>query len=415
MIPVRIFAAALLVLGGCMSTGDGEQDDRPEPRQGPRRSPDDVRYMRERGDNPGDGILDFSIVPTQWFDWKHRVEKATRIDFGLSYTSLFLKATDSLPGRPDYAASGDFDIFGQWRALGESGNAGILVAALEDRHKYTDIAPSQLGTAIGSMWPVTRAYDTHEFALTQLFWDQQLLDDRVHLRFGAYDHNTVYDTYTFRSEVFYFQNLMFAGNASFNPPGGGVGGAANWRITGEWYVIAGIADANGKRADPSLRSFFETREYYYILEAGFSPRFGPYEIAYYHVTLWHVDAREEAGKPAGSGFALTVQHTLNDFIPFLRYAWSDADPTTVYARQNVNTGVGIMRPFGRADDAFGFAAGAGQEVGGSRWQTGIEAFYRVQLTAFTQLTGSVQGIFNPLNNPGQDAIGVFGLRFRFQL
>jgi porin len=424
---IRTYALALAVLafGGCAATEPAAEatgpDLRPEARQGPRRAADDVRYLRERGDEPGDGLFDkglVSLIAPHWFPWKHKVEKATRFDFGLAYTSLFQKATDSIAAGPDYAGGGDFDIFGQWHAYGEGGNAGVVGFAFEDRHKYGAISPSQLGTAIGSLWPTTRAFDTHKFALIQLFWDQHIADDRVKLRVGFYDHNNIYDTYTFRSEVFYFQNQMFAGNVTFNLPGGGFGGVVNWRATEEFYIGAGIADANGSRASPSLSSFFTDREYYYILEFGFSPRPGPFEIGHYDVTVWHVDERVAAGVPSGSGVTVNLQHAFGDLIPFLRYAWSDATAPTVYARQNANGGLGIMRPFGRADDVFAFGVGAGEEVDGTRWQVGSEAFYRLQLTPYTQLTLSIQGIFNPLygpDGPDQDVLGVFGLRLRFQL
>jgi hypothetical protein len=412
-----ILALLLLVLPACMASEERD-DSRPGPRQGPRRSPDDVSYMRARGDQLLDGLITpslFSLIEPRWFDLKRNIREKSRLDFGMAYTSLFQQASDSVTG-PDYAGSGDFDLFGQWHLIGDrKENDGSLGWAFEDRHKYGAIAPSELGQAIGSMWPTTRAFDTHEFALIQIYWDQHLADDNLVFRLGAYDHNTIYEIYTFRSETFYFQNYMFAGNISFKPPGGGFGGYLSWRPTDETYLKAGIADANGRRAWPELDTFFKQHEYYYFAEFGFSPRFAPCQVGYFHATVWHVDERELAGTEPGTGVALVAQVSHEDFIPFLRYAWADAAAPTVYARQNVNGGFGIMRPFGRADDAFAFGIGAGEEVDGSRWQVAAEAFYRLQLTHFTQLTVSLQGIFNPIDNPDEDAIGLFGVRLRFQL
>ncbi len=388
------------------------------PEQGPRRSPDDVSYLRKRGDEPGEGLLGtglFTLLVPSWFDWKADIEEATGFDFGLSYTGLYQKATDSVVG-PDSAGSGDFDIFGEWTLVGseERGTQGMLGWSLEDRHKYTDISPSQLGDTIGSMWPTTRAFNTHPFALIQIYWDQHLADDKLEFRIGKYDHNNIWDTYTFRSEVFYFENLMFSGNVSFGPPTS-LGGFVSWRPTDATYGMIGIADANGERDSLDFSSFFDERDYYYFAEVGVSPRMSAYEMSFYHATFWHVDAREQAGTSSGSGVTLTMQHSLNDFIPWLRYAWSDADANTVNAQQNINAGFGLMRPFGRDDDVVAFGIGGGQQVDGLRWQVSTEAFYRIQLTSYIQLTPSIQGIFNPVNNPDKDVLGVYGIRFSYTL
>jgi hypothetical protein len=407
----------LAAFAACAATG-GPAGETVAPKQGPRRSPDDISYMRARGDRPLDGLIEpsiFSFIEPHWFELKRNIRKTTRLDFGMAYTALFQQASDSVAG-PDHAGGGDFDLFGQWHLVGDrKENDGLLGFAFEDRHKYGSIAPSKLGESIGSMWPTTRAFDTHEFALIQIYWDQHLLDDQLYFRIGAYDHKTIYEIYTFRSETFYFQNYLFAGNVSFSPPGGGFGGCLTWRPTDETYLKAGIADANGRRAWPELDTFFKQHEYYYFAEFGFSPRFAPYQVGYFHATVWHVDERELAGTEPGTGVALVAQISYDDVIPFLRYAWADAAEPTVYARQNVNGGIGIMRPFGRADDAFAIGIGAGEEVNGSSWQVAAETFYRLQLTAFTQLTLSFQGIFNPVGNPDEDALGLLGARLRFQL
>ena len=38
------------------------------------------------------------------------------------------------------------------------------------------------------------------------------------------------------------------------------------------------------------------------------------------------------------------------------------------------------------------------------YEVATEAFYRLQLTSYLQMTTSVQGIFNPLDNPDQEAL-----------
>ena len=84
-----------------------------------------------------------------WFDWKGRLNKNYGLSFGLDYTALGQKASDSLD--KDNAAGGIFRFFGNWTIIGrETGNTGAIVFKVENRHRLgTDIAPQNLGFDAG--------------------------------------------------------------------------------------------------------------------------------------------------------------------------------------------------------------------------------------------------------------------------
>jgi len=98
----------------------------------------------------------------------------------------------------------------------------------------------------------------------------------------------------------------------------------------------------------------------------------------------------------------------------LRYAYSDGKvkPT----RQTIATGFGFKDPFNRKDDLLGFGIAWGSPSDRSlRDQYVTEVFYRHQLTDAIEVTPSLQGILHPSNNPDDNAVAIFNLRFRISL
>ena len=65
------------------------------------------------------------------------------------------------------------------------------------------------------------------------------------------------------------------------------------------------------------------------------------------------------------------------------------------------------------NDVFAFAFAIGEpRQNNLRTQYVLESFYRIQLFSIVQVTPDIQFIINPSNNPKQDLIVVYGIRFR---
>ena len=81
-------------------------------------------------------------------EWKVGVKERTGLDFGIDYNSLGFAAIDS-PGKST-AAGGVFRVFGSWELYnrGET-NTGSIVFKVENRHTYSDVAPSAFGGELG--------------------------------------------------------------------------------------------------------------------------------------------------------------------------------------------------------------------------------------------------------------------------
>jgi porin len=124
------------------------------------------------------------VFAEPWFAFKGRVNESVGFKFGVNYNTLFMGASSSLTGI-DNASGGVLEINGNWTLLGRGGpNTGVLGFRLESRHKYTDIAPNQLGGEIGSLWKPDVLWGTFDFAVSQLWWEQRFMSGKGAVRFG---------------------------------------------------------------------------------------------------------------------------------------------------------------------------------------------------------------------------------------
>ncbi|MFW2405632.1 MAG: carbohydrate porin, partial [Gammaproteobacteria bacterium] len=134
----------------------------------------------------------------------------------------------------------------------------------------------------------------------------------------------------------------------------------------------------------------------------------------YHVTVWHKDAREAAGKPSGRGvnfsFARFVDGT---WMPFLRGGWSDDGDSLL--QKSLSGGIGYRV---RNDkDLFGAGLNWGEPNSnqgvGTDAQYAAEIFYRLLIGKRLNLTADLQYVRDPAINPSESSIWVFGARGRW--
>ena len=152
-------------------------------------SPDDVSRQLSEGDNERiDSLLRAGpLTPLNrlWKRGSQRLNKKLNLNVGMNYTTVYQHAAEALPGRRRDAMGGDLDFFGTWHLTGyEKCCPGKLVFDTEGRHANTPISPFQLGGEIGSLWGTTTTFDTHDFSVTQLYWEQGAFEDGLIVRAG---------------------------------------------------------------------------------------------------------------------------------------------------------------------------------------------------------------------------------------
>jgi len=286
------------------------------------------------------------------------------------------------------------------------------VFSSETRHRYSEIPPASLDT--GTVGGTIVTFDTQDFSLEQLYWDQGSYDDGLLFRVGKMDPALIYDGGRYVSSNYAFFSPAFSDTLPMALPGAGLGIAGAIYPTRSTYIVAGIHDANGKRTTAGFNTFFGEGEYFTAIEFGWFPHTDQPTEGLYHFTIWNVDARQNEDRPSDRGVALTLEQPLGcdgDFVPFLRYAYSHRGLNGI--RQNLSVGLGIEDVFGQNFDLIGVAASWEEPANRTlRDQYVFEAFYRFHITPDFHLTPDIQVVIDPADAPTKDAVTVFGLRLR---
>lgn len=407
---------ALLLLGGACAARGPVATTPAAPAVELSGSPDALGKQVDEGERTFDALLEGGL-PQRIQDlldgWNGSLERAVRVRLGLNYTAVLQHASTAAYGPRD-AAGGDLDFFGRWQALDETARwPGFVYFQTELRHRYTTIAPATLGSSIGALLGTTTTFNTQDFSLVQLYWDHGSNDDGFRYRVGKMEPALLYDAGRYVSDNYAFLSQAFSDTAPMALPAAGLGVVAAAYPTKLLYVLAGLHDANGRKGT----SGFDTLgrgEFFYAVELGVVPKAGEVGEGTYHVTVWHVAAREEAGVPSGRGVAVTFEQELGPrgrFVPFLRYAYGDGADLPV--RQLLAAGLGVEEVFGQSHDLAGIGIAWGRPTDRSlRDQFVIEAFYRIHLTPQLHLTPDIQLIVDPSNAPAEDTVWIFGLRLR---
>ena len=212
------------------------------------------------------------LFKTTWTG-KTACARNMRLSFSLDYTAwaFLMPATPSARTTPSRA--GQFASSAHGTPVGrDSGNTGTFVWKIENRHKYTDIPPGGTASQIGYVGIILPILSDIGTRLTNLYWKQNLSDDRIEIIAGMLDTTDWVDLYALASPWTGFYNFALAtGGASIPvPDDSALGVYVNAMITDNLYVIGGFADANADSTNPfdGFDTFFNDREYFKSLELG---------------------------------------------------------------------------------------------------------------------------------------------------
>ncbi len=356
---------------------------------------------------PGDGLTDpqyrsdfpRNIAPG-WFEWKDRLAEGG-FRFNIDYLALG-QTTNADLGTGE-AASGIARFYGSWQAT----ERGSLTFKIEDRHSYTDVAPQFLGLDGGALSITGTAFNDSGLLLTNLFWTQRAENGSWTLQFGQIDVTDFVDIYGLVSPYSGFQNLSFNTNPTLNAPNPGLGIAGGIKLSENFYAVASVADANADPSDPNF-DVFSDGNLFKSLELGYTSGFDSIYFDNVHLTLWHADAAEDGSRAEDYGAAFSAAWFVdNKWMPFFR-AGASKGTAALYDR-SVSAGLGY---YGRNTDLAGLGLNWAEARGIDGDQFTLEAFYRFSISPGLQITPSLQYISNPLLNPTQDSITLFGLRTR---
>ncbi len=182
----------------------------------------------------------------------------------------------------------------------------------------------------------------------------------------------------------------------------------NW-FNDQWYVIAGVFDANGF-AEDNLEFFSGGGELFSQVELGWAPSQAERLNRKINISLWHKDERVDAGKDSGQGILFTTGWTFGSWITFFRAGYSEGEASAF----NQTITAGFQYNFIDTSDQLGLGINWGNPSNKSLpSQISTEFYYRFQLSQNLAITPNVQWISNPALNSQTDQVWIFGLRTRF--
>ena len=372
-----------------------------------------------------------SFFQTRLFEplegWQDNLDEKHGFGIGADYSAVSMHASDALPEADDSASSGMVRIYGRWNLTGDGEkSSGGLVYKVENRHDYGDPAPSDFFIgSVGYAGLSAPPFSDQGNRFTNLYWRQSLNSGKTVLLGGFLDATDFVDVYGMASPWLHFMNLAFStGSAAIDLPNdAALGAAAGHLFSNNTYVIASVVDKNSDPTDigDGFDTFFDDNEYFTSVEVGHTSSHSRIALDNIHLTVWHVDSRDEAGTASGWGANFSWSRYYNNrFMPFVRAGYTD-DSASLLSK-SISAGFGFRPDPSTAvpGDLLGVAVNWG-EVNDLSFgpdlddQYTLEIFYRWQVSPRVALTGDYQYLKDSALNPFEDSIHVWTVRGRFAL
>ncbi len=359
----------------------------------------------------------YSLIPrtpltpylNQYEDHLKELKNKYGIDFGMNYIPL---VEYSGAGNPhDNASGGNFELFGRFMPKNLQASKTTFGIKVDDTHSYTEITPGFFSSQINSIIRTTSGYIPYNLAITELWVEQSLIRNVLSYRLGKINISNVMNTYAFSSRRFYFLGNVFSSHPATAVPTDALGAVVGVSLSQHFYTSIGFIDAEGRVNDSGFSTVFKGH-YFTSVEVGYRDIIVNPQSDNYHVFLWHVDSRPELGRPSGDGVSILLQKNFKSrFIPFIELNWNKHEPA-IFSKLFIS-GFGLEHPFHEEFGLLGLASGVAElaeRKGVNQWI--VEAFYRMQLTSYSQLTPDVELIQPLSSNNTRRTLAVFNLRYR---
>ena len=278
--------------------------------------------------------------------------------------------------------------------------------------------------------------------VTQLWYEQALLDGRLRFRLGKLDLTggfecrgcpVAFDASAYSNdETSQFLNGALVNNPTIPFPENGLGLAAYLQPLEWWYVAAGVADAQADARETGFNTAFHGRsDFFSIFETGVVPHLPSPKgrlMGAYRIGLWYDPQPKDRFDGRGAkrddvGFYLSFdQMALKENADegdaqglglFARYGVADRGVNEVKSFWSLGAQYRGLLPT-RDDDVLGFGVAQGRLSRAAGFsashETATELYYNATITPWLSLTPSIQCVFNPGGERDVDDAVVLGIR-----
>ena len=358
-------------------------------------------------------------------------DRGVTIDVFYASEAFTARGESSVLGHVDAAITLDTHKLGLW-------DGGTFYALGQNNHGNSGIT-----STVGSAQPVTNLEADPYTQLTELFFEQTALDERLRIRIGKQDANRDFGTPRFGGNFINNNFGMYPTSPLPSYPTTGLGALVAVQPVAWLTGKAGIYEGNPDVGGFGLTSAFQSGNGYTLVGgAAATHHYGPADRDGGTTSAgawWRSGDFMEVGSPGsgGAGMPRTFDSNAGWFVQnderiylhpsdpddprgltvILRASWArpDRTPVTRYAGGSAawhgigprrNDTVGLGAGYFRVAEPLGGSPGPGDEYF-------VEAFYKLRLTAFFSLQPDLQWFHHP-GGDGTNAL-VAGLRVKVKL
>ena len=373
-------------------------------------------------------LLERDTITDNWFGLGRKLE-ADGIAVGLTLTQIYqVNVRGGLATRRrtgGYAGSWDLELDADLaKLLRLPALAGGTVYLLAEGSWSDGIDGSSVGSFFGAN---DDDAGNRSIDLTELWYEHELLDGKVHVRAGKIDLTggfqcrgcvASFDGNAFANdETAQFLNGALVNNPTIPFPDNGLGAMLYVEPIEGFYLSVGAADANADARETGFNTVFTGEDRFLsIYEAGITPLLnsprGPLQGAC-RIGFWldsgPVDRMNADGADRDNmGLYLSLDQMFwkenadaddaQGLGGFFRYGMADSETNEIKAFYSAGVQYQGLLP-GRDDDvlAAGFATGtlSAQAGHSADTETVIETYYSIRVTPWLTLAPSLQVIFHP--------------------
>ena len=300
-------------------------------------------------------------------------------------------------------------------------------------------------TSIGSAFGVNGdAGGRRSMDVTEVWYEQALLDDTLRLRLGKLDIGGGFECrgcpVSFDGSAFandqtgQFLNSALVNNPTIPFPAQGIGAVLYWNPIEWWYASVGAIDAQADARETGLNTALHKEDYYFfVFETGIAPQLdsanGPMQGAY-RVGLWNdpqpkgnSDASKNYRDDIGAYLSFDQMLCKENSDPedgqgtgtFFRYGYANSEKNDIAGFWSFG-----LQTTGLVDGRDGDVLGLGYANGifsnnASTTYTDdnedvLEVYYNAQVTPWLNVSPMVQYVADPGGNDTAKDATIFGLR-----
>ena len=384
----------------------------------------DIEPIRDINNSiPQQDYLLFSMMPQSYSEFKNDLFAKTGIQFGLSYQTLYQKASESLT-ETNSAWGGWFIFELSWVAYNKDKDfQGKFLISLDDRHILNsgqNQAPGFFRLETGSLWSTDPSFLNWNLYPATILWEQEFGKDRLEISVGQFNALNFLDFFRFADPRTSFSNSQLSSPIALipiAPPGLGMS-LKWWPIKdSELYVVGLFNDINATAGEVDWSGLFKYGEVFAGIEVGYNVLRSREDFDHIHLTMWYGDKLSSKSFPTSSGwgFKLHGSKQWKRLVVFGNYAYNTSEGggfNYTNTQRAINLGIAYLRLFD-AKGELAMAASWAQPIDKDlRNQVGIETYWKILIGSDLWITPGIQFIWDPTYNLNTNFIAIPQLKAR---